>query len=70
MVPGADGELWVEGKDGVNLHLLAFRLASLVPFHCDRPRLQVDPGDDRRMDPAWKLEIKTIIIRFNYIGIQ
>lgn len=52
VLPGA-GELRVESEDGVYLHLLAFRLPALVPLDCDRSGLQVDPGHDRRVNPAW-----------------
>lgn len=52
-VPGA-GQLGVEREDGVDLHLLALGLAALVPLHRDGARLQVDPGDDRRVNPPWK----------------
>jgi hypothetical protein len=64
VVTGAHRELRVEREDGVDLHLLAFCLPALVPLHGDRPRLQVDPGDDCRVDPSWNHN--NILMRLAY----
>lgn len=51
-------QLRVEREDGIDFNLLALGLAALVPLDCHRPRLQIDPRDDRWVNPAWKMKIQ------------
>lgn len=52
----------IEGEDGVDLDLFALRLAPFVPFHGDGARLEVDPGNDRRVDTAWNRNFEKSLV--------
>ncbi len=46
----------IEAEESFQLDLFAFGFASLEPFDCDAPCVDVDAGNHSRMDATWNVE--------------